>query len=67
MGWAEWFMESIEFFYSRKTKRERTVSKIRYLKSQMKRLAKTGELTEDARVRYENAIESLTSDTDDEK
>jgi hypothetical protein len=61
MGWAEWFMDSIQFLYTRKSEPERIASRIRSLKSQMKKLAKTGELTPDAQKRYEEAIEELAS------
>lgn len=60
MGWAEWFMDSIEFFYERKPESARRKGKINYLKREMKRLQKTGDLTESARERYLKQIEELT-------
>ena len=65
MGWSEWFMDSIQFMYERKTESERVSSKIRYLRSQMKRLAKDGEFTEDAQKRYEKAINELALTLED--
>ncbi len=64
MGWTEWFMDSIEFLYERKPEQMRKISKVKYLRREVKRLAKEGTLTEDARERYQKAIDEMLSSSE---
>jgi len=59
IGWAEWFLDGIEFIYERKSESLRKKGRVTYLRREMKKLQKSGELTEEAQERYNKAIESL--------
>jgi hypothetical protein len=58
-GVPDYFIDSIQFFYERKPESARNMAKIKYLKSQVSKLRRDGNLSEDAEERYRQAIESL--------
>lgn len=64
MGWGEFFMDSIEFFYEQKPKSTRIKNKISNLKREMSKIKKEGKLTEKAHERYIKAIDDLKNSKD---